>query len=116
MKTIKIINTSKDYILGDKITEAKSVVSRIKGLIGRKEIVAETGLLIPKCGSIHTFFMSMAIDVIFLDIELRIIKLVKRLETNKLCSCWNAAYVLELPVGTVDKSGSEIGDRVEISK
>jgi uncharacterized membrane protein (UPF0127 family) len=115
MRTLKIINQSKNSVLGEKIAEAKGVIDRVKGLMGRPALREGEGLFIPRCSSIHTFGMRAAIDVIFIDVESRIIKLKRGLAKNKLCSCLNAAGVIELPVGMIDKSRSEVGGRVEMN-
>lgn len=46
---------------------AESFEHRFLGLMGRKEIVAEKALVFPRCNSVHTFFMRMPIDVIFVS-------------------------------------------------
>lgn len=37
------------------------------GLLGRKSYPTNRVMVIPKCSSIHTFFMRFPIDVVFLD-------------------------------------------------
>ena len=46
---------------------ARDPISRFLGLMGKTKVVAGTGVLFPKCNSIHTFFMRMPIDVVFID-------------------------------------------------
>jgi len=54
-------------VLGVKAERAEGFFARAKGLIGRKGLERGTGLLIPKCNCIHTFFMRFPIDAVFLD-------------------------------------------------
>ena len=46
---------------------ATSILSRLKGLLGRNELPSDEALVISPCNSIHTFGMKFPIDVVFLD-------------------------------------------------
>ncbi len=46
---------------------ADSFLLRFKGLMFRRNIETNEGLLLKKCNSIHTFFMRFTIDVAYLD-------------------------------------------------
>ena len=56
---------------------ARTMFARMKGLIGTKSLPPGEGLLIVRCGAIHTFFMSFAIDATFLDRDDRVVKIVR---------------------------------------
>ena len=56
--------------------------SRLKGLTFKKEI--NEIICIPKCSSIHTFFMKSNIDVIMTDKNYNILYTYKNLKPNKL--------------------------------
>jgi uncharacterized membrane protein (UPF0127 family) len=51
----------------------------MRGLIGVKGIPPGEGLLILRCNSIHTFFMSFPIDAVFLDRNDRVVKVVRNI-------------------------------------
>jgi uncharacterized protein len=74
-----------------------------------------TGLWILPCEAIHTFFMKMSIDSVFLDRELRVTKVEKNLRPFRVALSLRAHSVLELPPGTVLRSRTEVGDRLECS-
>ena len=76
---------------------ARTFAERAKGLIGVKSLPAGTGLLIPGCNAIHTFFMSMMIDATFLDRENRVVKVVRGIRPWRLLvwGGWRAVKVLE---------------------
>ena len=80
-----------------RITEAKTFFQRARGLIGRKSLAADEGLLIPHCNCIHTLFMRFAIDATFLDRHGRIVKVVRNIRPGRLWvwGGWRAAQVLE---------------------
>lgn len=46
---------------------AKSLLDRLRGLIGRPSPGAASGLIIERCRKIHTIGMSYPIDVIYID-------------------------------------------------
>jgi hypothetical protein len=46
---------------------ARSPRARLLGLALLRDLPAGTALLIPRCGSVHTFGMCFRIDVVFLD-------------------------------------------------
>ena len=66
-------------INGVKARVARTLFERIKGLIGAKAPPEGEGLLILRCNSIHTFFMSFPIDATFLDREDRVVKVVRNI-------------------------------------
>ena len=87
-----------------KVEKADTFFKRLIGLIGRKEINSETGLLIAPCNSIHMLFMRFSIDAIFIDKEFRIKKIVKNLKTwIGFAVCFNAWGVIEMNAGEADR-------------
>jgi uncharacterized protein len=85
------------------IKRADSFLSRFKGLMFKKKPLMEEALWIVPCQSIHTCFMTFPIDVVFLDDEYRISKVVRNLKPWRIVlPVTNARSVLELPAGTVE--------------
>ena len=84
-------------ILGIDAMEATTFAERAKGLIGVRALPPGTGLLIPRCNAIHTFFMSMTIDATFLDRENRVVKVVRGIRPWRpfIWGGWRAVKVLE---------------------
>lgn len=72
---------------------------RLKGWMGRKSIKERDALLIRPCNSIHTWFMHVPIDVVFLDRALRIVRVCERVGPRRFRSHWRAAATLELQAG-----------------
>ncbi len=92
----------------------KSWASRLKGLLGRTSLDPDEGVWISPCDSIHTFFMMMSIDVVFLDESLVIVKLIRNMTPFQIClPVKYAASVLEGPVGMIQRSGLEKGTKLE---
>ena len=53
--------------------------TRLRGLLGRKGLDADEGVLLRPVGAIHTMFMRFPIDAVFLDREYAVVKVVENL-------------------------------------
>ena len=80
------------------------------GLLGRKALEDGEGLLLPRCSSIHMFFMLFPIDVVYLDAEKRVRKIVARLLPWRISWCWGADSAVEAPAGWACEAGLKEGD------
>jgi uncharacterized membrane protein (UPF0127 family) len=89
-------------------------MTRLFGLIPRRGIGPEEGLWLEPCAMIHMCFMSFAIDAVFLDREMRVLR-VLTLKPWRF-SPWvpGARGVLELPAGRC-AGRLEEGDVLEFS-
>ncbi len=67
------------------------------------------------CNSIHSLGMAFEFDAIFLDAGMRVVALHRRFRKNRISRIhWDARGVLELPEGTIERTGTEVGDEIEI--
>ena len=71
-------------IQGVRAKVARTFFQRAKGLIGTRYLERGEGLLILRCNSIHTFFMSFPIDAVFLDRNDKIVKIVRNIRPWRL--------------------------------
>src|SRR3989338_6279649 len=62
---MRIINKTKNTVIAEQAAMADTVLSLLKGLLGRDSINPGEALIITQCRSIHMFFMKFGIDVIF---------------------------------------------------
>lgn len=116
--------TQKAYIKGApkgapflKINLADSFLLRLRGLMGRKRLPGNTGLLLVPCNSVHMCFMRFAIDVVYLDKDYKILKIVKNLRPwIGLSICTKAWATLELNAGEADRCGFEVGRALIIDR
>jgi CheY-like chemotaxis protein len=72
------------------------------------------GLLLRPAPSIHTAFMRFSIDAVFLDANLRVVKLVDNLRPWRTASARRARAVLELKAGEISRRGLELEDRLAV--
>lgn len=91
---------------------AKSPWLRLRGLLGRKPLQAGEALLLSPCNSVHTLWMSYSIDLIYLDPESRVIKVVHRLSPWRMSACKAATSVLELAGGHASEINIKQGDQL----
>jgi uncharacterized membrane protein (UPF0127 family) len=91
---------------------ADGFFSRGLGLLGRKQLPRGQGLLINPTWSVHTWFMRFPIDVVFLDRELRVLKLRKHMRPWRATARFRANTALELAAGECDRLRLDVGDRL----
>lgn len=84
---------------------ATSTLERMRGLLGRAALGPREGMLLPKCGMIHTFGMAYPIDVVYLDRRNRVLKVSPALAPRRMDGHWRARTVLELAAGTAQACG-----------
>ena len=110
-----IHNLTKNNVIAHKAVIAEGFATRGIGMIG-KNFDGFDAMVFNRCNSIHTMFMSIKIDVLFIDSENSICEIRERLLPWKpLVRCSNATTVIELPAGTVGKKGAEVGDSIDLN-
>lgn len=105
-----IANYTRGTIVCEHALVADRALARMRGLLGRKSLPAGEGLLLRPAPSIHTAFMRFPIDVIFLDRDLQVVKVVETLDPWRVTSARRAHAALELTAGEAAVRGVEIGD------
>jgi len=86
-------------VLGREVPVAKGVRARLLGLSHLDCDEAGSGLLIPRCSSVHTFGMRFALDLYFLDERLSLLTVSREIPARRVVSHRGASAVLEIPVG-----------------
>jgi uncharacterized membrane protein (UPF0127 family) len=99
-------------VVAESAVVADSTGRRLRGLLGKKELPSGHGVLLRPAWSIHTAFMRFPIDVVFLDADQIVIKIVPNLQSFKTASCRGAREVVELRAGECERRGLALGDRV----
>jgi uncharacterized membrane protein (UPF0127 family) len=94
---------------------ADSAVARMRGLLGRDDLPRGEGILLRPASSIHTGFMRFPIDVVFLDRDLVVLRVVPELPPWRAAMRSRAKAALELAAGEAARRGVEVGQRLELS-
>jgi uncharacterized membrane protein (UPF0127 family) len=99
------------------VVEARTPWTRMVGLLGDRHLPVGDGLLLAPAWSIHTWFMRMPIDVVFLDADGVVLRVFPNLPAWRLVSgTRRARTVLEFGAGTLAVTPLVPGDRVHIER
>lgn len=111
-----VTNLDKKTWLATKIRKADTFLTRLLGLLRRKRLAPEEALWLVPGKAVHTVGMKFPIDVIFIDRNKKVIAIVPSLPPNRATRVYLGAHsILELPTGTIAKTCTEAGDRLDIS-
>jgi uncharacterized membrane protein (UPF0127 family) len=94
---------------------ADGVLTRMRGLLGRRGLPRGHGLLIEPTWSIHTWFMRFPIDVVFLDRELTVLKIRTYMRPWRTAARLRSRSVLELAAGECERLRLEVGDKLALA-
>ncbi len=83
------------------------------GLLGRAGLPAGAVLWIAPCRSIHMFGMRFALDLLFLDADLRVVNIVRNIRPWQMASGGAGAHsVVELATGWLPDEAAAPGDQL----
>jgi len=110
-----IFNLTKNVPLSRAPFYAVRMWDRARGMILR-DFDGFDAMVFQRCGAIHTFFMRMPIDVIFLDRENTVVRICEALPPWRPCiMAPHAVAVIEMASGAVRLTGTEPGDRLDLA-
>ena len=99
--------------LASRAREARGLLARAIGLLGRRGLGEGEALVFSRCNSIHTLGMRFPIDAVFVDREWRVVALRPGLAPGRFVLPVPGAWaVLELAAGTLHEAGLQIGDQL----
>jgi uncharacterized membrane protein (UPF0127 family) len=122
-------NVTRETDLATSLEVADSLWAKFMGLMGRESLGRGAGLWLPESNGIHMMFMRFPIDAVFVGREVgegsggegpggaRPVVAVRaglRTWTGLVPLVRGAHGVLELPVGTIAGSGTQVGDLIRI--
>jgi uncharacterized membrane protein (UPF0127 family) len=115
-KRLRVTNRRSGEVLTTHAGIANTSELRRRGLLQHTSLEPGDGLWIAPCEAVHCFGMKFAIDVIYLSKQKKILKIRPNMGKNRISFCLRAHSVLELPAGTVEKSGTLVGDDLDFEK
>jgi uncharacterized protein len=111
VRSARVRNLTRGTVVAHRVEVAASPVRRLLGLMGRSGWADADGLLIRPCNSIHTCFMRVPIDALFVGRDRVVLELAPDRRPWRLGPIvWRAAWVLELPVGALEASRTRPDD------
>ena len=114
MTRLEIRNETKRERLGTKVLWANRMLSRMRGFLMRPAPAEGEGLLLSPCNGVHMYGMKFPLDVLFISREGHVVSSFPNLEPGQRTPIQRGArHALELPVGTIRRSGTEVGDVIK---
>ena len=114
-------NIGRGTVLATRLEVADSLWGRFMGLMGRASLDDDAGLWLSGANGIHMMFMRFPIDAVFLGRPIATEGGAQEvLSVHRGLRAWvglvpivrGAFGVLELPVGTIERTATAVGDRV----
>jgi uncharacterized membrane protein (UPF0127 family) len=93
---------------------ADTPIARLIGLTGRRRLACGEGLLLRPVNAIHTSFMRFAIDAVFLDRELAVVRIAENVRPWRFAGRRGARAVLELGAGECARLGLRREERLRV--
>ena len=113
MESARLQGLPRCRAFGHEVAVAVGPRLRLLGLAGLDREEVGAGLLIPRCASVHTFWMRFDLDLVFLDREGVPLALRRTVAPRSVVWQRGAAAVLELPSvqGGESGGGRDLGGR-----
>lgn len=113
---LHVTNVTKEIVLIENGRVADNSWTRLKGLIGVRDLAHGDGLLIKPCKGVHCMFMSIPIDVLHVDRHDRVIAMRENMPPWRIGGIrHNSSYVIELPAGTLARTSCSVGDQLAVT-
>jgi uncharacterized membrane protein (UPF0127 family) len=110
-------NRTRGTCLAEDVRVARTHWSRLRGLVGTERSAFRAGqaLWIVPCRGVHTLAMRFPLDLIYLDRNNVVVDVRETVRPWRFAPIhYNAASVLELPSGSIERSNTAAGDKVDI--
>lgn len=115
---VYVYNRTRQTFVATEVVVADTYTRRLIGLLGKTRRWARPGRglwIIPSCG-VYTIGMLFPIDLVFIDRDCRVVSMQEFVRPFRISRvCLKATSVLEFPPYTIHRSGTEIGDALEIA-
>jgi uncharacterized protein len=111
-------NRTRQRQLASAVALADTHWTRLRGLLGvdPSDFRNGRGLWIVPCHGVHTLGMGFPIDVVYLDANMRVVRIQRELAPWRVAPVTiQATSVLELPSRTIEVTGTAVGDKIEIT-
>jgi uncharacterized protein len=116
---IYVYNKTREAFVATEATLADSYIRRLVGLLGKTKRWAQLGRglwIVPSHG-VHTIGMLFPIDLVFLSKDNQVVHVEEHVRPFRISSVsLRASSVLELPPHTIYRTGTKVGDQLEIKR
>ena len=113
MSRVRVVNESRQCLLGGSISMAESLLSRLRGFLFHRRPAVGEGLLLVPCKGVHMYGMRFPLDVLLIDEAGVVVGTYPGLSPGRRTPIRREArYALELPEGAIGATGTAVGDRL----
>jgi uncharacterized membrane protein (UPF0127 family) len=117
-RAVYVYNKTRETFVATEAVVADGYLRRLVGLLGKTKRWARLGAglwIIPSKG-VHTIGMLFSIDLLFLSKDKEVVHLQEYVRPFRISKVTlKAVSVLELPPHTIYRTGTRVGDQLEIS-
>ena len=109
---MRIMNVSKDSTIADSALQCRTFWEQTRGMMFRKEVVPLLFVFsAPQRVHLHSWFCPAGMDLVLLNDAWEVVELKSEWENrSSFSSVRECSFLLELPVGTIAQTRTEIGD------
>lgn len=112
---MNIYNSTQNNLIAGDVKIAENFFTRSIGLLSRKSLSQDEGLIIRPCCSIHTLFMKFPIDVLFINKKNEVIALYENVKPWRILPIHPTShYVVELCAGQISVKTICLSDIISI--
>jgi uncharacterized membrane protein (UPF0127 family) len=111
----RLVNARTLRTLATDVEVAMTRESRRRGLLGRDSLDPCAALFLKPCLAIHTAFMRFPLDVVFVDGDIRVVRVVRQLQPWRITASPRARAVIEFRGGALDPDGISLGDALYLA-
>jgi uncharacterized membrane protein (UPF0127 family) len=113
MRFVQIVDQRTGALLAEEAGWCATLLRRFHGLLLKRSLPEGRGIVLVPCSSVHMALMRFAIDVLFVDRENTVVKVVPALRPYRIALGGRRAHAaVELPAGTARRLDVQIGDRL----
>jgi uncharacterized membrane protein (UPF0127 family) len=116
VETAVIVNETRGTVVCERAELANTPWRRLRGLLGRSSLPEGDGMLIVPAPSVHSAFMRFEFDAVFLDRDMKVLRLAEQIPSWRARSARRARSVLELAAGQIAARGVQVGDQLAVKR
>jgi uncharacterized membrane protein (UPF0127 family) len=110
--TLKNLRTG--LLVATQVETAFTSADRKRGLLGRDGLAPGQALVIAPTNLVHTFAMRFPIDIVFANLEGRVLKVSRAVPPRRIAGSLRGFAVLELAAGEAGRSETQVGDIIQV--
>jgi uncharacterized membrane protein (UPF0127 family) len=112
-REVFVYNETKGTFLAFKVRVADSILGRLVGLLGKRNLKPGAGVWIVPANAIHTIGMLFSFDVVMIDKDFRVVSVTEMVKPFRvILPKRHAESVIELPAYTIFRSRTQVGDQL----